>query len=73
MKRTILITLFLLFIININAQDNHPIIDTWKLTTVEVDEETKDGYQAVWILENKGILKAARSVTEVVIQVGKRK
>ena len=70
MKKIILITLFLLFVMNTNAQDNHPIIGTWQLTTVEVNGETKDGFQGVWIFENKGVFKAARSVSGEVIPVG---
>ena len=70
MKKLISVVLFLLLIININAQDNHPIIGTWQLSTVEVDGETKDGFQAVWIFENEGVFKAARSVSGEVIPVG---
>lgn len=73
MKKLIIIPLFLLFALNSNAQDKHPIIGVWQLTTVEVDGETKEGFEAVWVFEDGGILKAARSVTNEAIPVGKWK
>ncbi len=73
MKRKILITLFLLLAININAQDNHPIIGTWQLTTVEVDGEIKEGFESVWIFEDGGELKAGRSLSGPTFSVGKWK
>ncbi len=73
MKKLIIIPLFLLFVLNSNAQDIHPIIGVWQLTTVEVDGETKEGFEAVWVFEEGGILKAARSVTNEAIPVGKWK
>ncbi len=70
MKKAILFPFFLLFVININAQDNHPIIGAWQLSTVEVGGETQDGFKTVFIFEKEGVFKAARSVTEKPIQVG---
>ncbi len=70
MKKSIIIPLFLFFVLNSNAQEEHPIIGTWQLTTVEVNGETKDGFQAVWIFDKEGVLKAARSTSGKAITVG---
>jgi len=73
MKKLIIIPLFLLFVLNINAQDKHPIIGIWQLTTVEVNGEIKEGFKAVWIFEEEGTLKVARSITDEAIPVGEWK
>ncbi len=73
MKKTNLFILFLLFVINIHAQDNHPIIGTWQLTSVDVNGKTETGMQAVWIFEKGGEFKAARSLSGEGIPVGKWK
>lgn len=70
MKKLIIIP-FLLFVLNSNAQDKHLIIGIWQLTTVEVDGEIKEGFEMVWVFEKGGILKAARSITDEIIPVGK--
>jgi len=71
MKKVNLFILFLLFVINSNAQDNHPIIGAWQLTSVDVDGKTETGMQAVWIFEKGGELKAARSLSGGAVPVGK--
>lgn len=73
MKKLTLITLFLLFVININAQDSHPIIGVWQLSTVEADGETVDGRGAVWIFNEGGEMKAGRSLTGPSFPVGEWK
>lgn len=72
MKNAILITLFL-YTVNFYAQDNHPIVGAWQLTTVEQDGKTIDGRGAVWVFDKGGELKAGRSVTGPIITVGKWK
>lgn len=71
MKNINLIILFLLFVINIHAQDNHPIIGAWQLTSVDVNGKTETGMQAVWIFEKGGELMAARSPSGKGFSVGK--
>lgn len=72
MKKTIIIPLFLLFTLNISAQ-NRSIIGTWQLNSVIVDGETQTGMEAVWIFEKGGEFKAARSLAGGAISVGKWK
>ncbi len=72
MKKTIIIPIFLLFTLNISAQ-SQSIIGTWQLNSVIVDGETQTGMEAVWIFEDGGEFKAARSLAGGAISVGKWK
>ncbi len=69
MKKVIIITL-LVFVVKIYAQDNHPIIGAWQLSSVVADGETQTGMKAIWIFEEGGVFKAARSINSKSTPVG---
>ena len=69
MKVTTSILIIFLSFQNINAQQS-TIIGFWQLTTVEVDNEIKTGFQTIFIFAEQGVLKASRSVTSQPIEVG---
>lgn len=68
MKKIFFISL-LFFIIGVKAQKK-TILGNWQLTKVVDNGKTQEGFNAVFIFEKEGLLKAARSTGENSMNVG---
>jgi len=64
-----IISVLFLMVFTSNAQEKD-IIGSWQLTTVLTNGKTLDGFQTVFVFDDGGVLKAARSITSIPMEVG---
>ena len=70
MKNTLLVFSLLFTITQITIAQQTQLIGKWQLSKVIVDGETHDNLKAVYVFEEGGILKAARSAQAELFEVG---